>query len=92
MDEGERSRIIADAEQCVADCQWLVEQRNESLRRQGIDPEKFREQVTAKLQEDPELKRDVEASVGHALEQANSHRGFYAATHARRKKAPRATI
>ena len=95
MEDNERASIVAEAKKQIARAKRLIEERDQSLRQQGIDPEKLRERVKAALRDNPEMQRKVDearAQVQCDVEQSKAHEGFYAAAPVRRRKAPRSTI
>ena len=93
MEPDERDRIFAEADKQIARAKRLIEEGDQALRQQGIDPEEARARARA-LFADPEMKRCLEeakAQVRREAEQAKAHESFYNAAPGRRK-APRSTV
>ncbi len=94
MEDDERATIVAEAKRQIARTRQLVEERQQWLRQQGIDPEELRARVEAALREDPEMQRQLEEKMAQRrrdVEQSKAHDSFYAGAPARRK-APRSMI
>ena len=93
MDQDEWDHINAEANKQIARAKRLVEEGDQKLRQQGIDPDELRARAQALL-EDPDMKPLLEkarAQVRSEAEQAKAHESFYTAAPGRRK-APRSMV
>ena len=94
MTDDKGASIIAEANKQMVRAKRLIEQREESLRRRGINPDELRARAEAALRDDPEMRCRLDEAmrkVQRHIEQSRAHESFYAAAPVRRK-APRTMI
>ncbi len=94
MEHDEHAKVVAEANQQLARAKRLIEERRQSLRDRGIDPDELRASAEAAMRANPEMKRRVDEAMAQFqrnFEQSTAHEGFYAAPSGRRK-APKSMV